>query len=181
MTRRLSHNSVRAAAGRLRPRGARRERQQWARTTTLGAALSFVPAAAESREPVRPVAPLCECFDAHAPRASALPRAVARATGHLNLSTPCAVARFDAWNEGPTGVTAQLVWRGADAHGEFSGASVAAPFRVRAMTADGQFVPGAVHTLRAVTREGAWIERCAGDCEMLFAAPGGALVSLALQ
>ncbi len=76
----------------------------------------------------------------------------------------------------------QLVWRGRDARGVFVGVSVAAPFRVRAMMPDGTFVPGATHTLRAVSRGAAWIERCVGgtqpDCELFRTSPGGPLVSL---
>ncbi|MEI8256794.1 MAG: hypothetical protein WCJ30_14055, partial [Deltaproteobacteria bacterium] len=125
--------------------------------------------------------PACEPHDGgHAWQP--LPPPDPRSSGHLSLGSPCGDARLDMWNGGPSGVMAQLVWRGADARGGFVGVSAVAPFRVRAMTPAGTFVPGATHTLRAVSRESAWIDRCVGTsprvCELMRASPGGALVSL---
>lgn len=111
-----------------------------------------------------------------------LPAPDPRASGHLTLTSPCGDARLDMWNVGPSGVMAQLVWRGVDARGAFIGVSTVAPFLVRAMTPAGAFVPGATHTLRSVSRSAAWIQRCVGTtqpvCELLRANHGGALVSL---
>ena len=126
--------------------------------------------------------PVCAARDAPPHATRPLPASDPRASGHLTLSSPCGEARMDLWNDAHGGVMVQVVWNGRDEHGEFERASSVALFRVRALTPVGTFIPGATHTVRAITRDAIWIERCTGGtqpmCELFRARRGAALVTL---